>query len=133
MGFPAWYDIEIRSTPGACLKHLEAMRSRILDFKPELIILDICGNDLSQYEVTAGEASAQILVFLLSLLDDLLACLMTRVVLIEQHFRNRIPGSFVHYSLLNHCIRDWHNVICAIEGIDHRISSQRLLGLNGVD
>lgn len=52
--------------------------------------MDMGGNDLSRYEVSVGKTSAQLLVIMRSLLNELPACLMTQVVILEQHLHNRV-------------------------------------------
>lgn len=98
-----------RLHPRACLKHLESERQKIIN---------LGGNDLSCYEFMANKASAELMVTLCPILDHLPACLMTRVIILKQHFRNCIPGSLVHYSSLNHRIREWHEDTVAIECLD---------------
>lgn len=68
-----------------------------------------------------------------AILEALPACLLMRVVLLEQHFRNQMPGSIMHYSLLNQHIRDYHEYLRALWRTDLHISYQGLLGLNRSD
>lgn len=60
------------------------------------------------------------------ILDHLLVCLFTRVVILEQH-----KHSPLHYFLYNILLRNWHMSIDAFHRIDERISFQKLQGLNG--
>lgn len=80
-----------------------------------------------------GDTSAQLLISLRLILDDLPACLMTRVAMVEQHYCNCILGSMVHYYLLNHSIYIWHEYFRAIKRINAWIRLQALVGLNGLN
>lgn len=107
---------------GACLEHLEAQKDPIIQFNPEVLIIDMGVNNLSRSEMMVGETLAHFLVILRSILGALPACLLTCVVLLEQDYPNRILGSMVYYAFLNHWIDEFHEYLRALWRVDLRIS-----------
>lgn len=75
--------------------------------------------------------AADLLLHLRKILDRLPACLMTKVVIMEQHKRSRVPRAMIHFSFYNCLLRDWHRAVSAFHRLDDRISFQRLRGYNG--
>lgn len=131
LGFPAWYEIDFLGISGARLEHLQDSIPAILAFKPEVLILDLEGNDLTNPDLDVHYLSGDLLVTIQNILDQLPAILSTRVVLLEQHYRNKVAGSGLHNSVYNHWLYEWHEDLSAFECIDPRIKFQPLLGLNG--
>lgn len=62
LGFPAWYEIDFLGTYGTCLEHLKDSVPAILAFKPEVSILDLGGNDLTDPAMDVHYLSADLLV-----------------------------------------------------------------------
>lgn len=101
---------------GAWLEHLQDCANAILAFKPVILIPDLRGNDLADPVVDVHNLLAQFLVTIKKILDLLLACLMTRVVILKQQNPYKVTGSGMHYSTYNHGPYEWHEDLLTIEG-----------------
>lgn len=131
LGLPSMYHIQMVGLPGATSQAFELWAASIVNIKPELILVDLGGNDIARSDLPVNELAAELLLHLRKILDHIPACLFTRVIILEQHKRSRVPSSMVHHSLYNAQLGDWHLAMVALSRIDDRISFQRLRGFNG--
>lgn len=102
-----------------------------MDALPELIIIDIGGNDLDGSDVFVTEVAAELLLHVKKILDRIPAYICPRAVILEQHRRSRIRGLDTNYVSYNRRLVEWHSCMSALHRIDARISFQPLFGLNG--
>lgn len=131
LGLPPMYHVELVGLSGATSQAFELWAASIVNFKPELLIVDLGGNDVARSSCPVNELAAELLLHLRKILDHLPAYLFTWVVILEQHKRSRVPSAMLHHSLYNLRLQDWHLAIAALHRIDDRISFQRLRGCNG--
>lgn len=69
MGFPDWYDINLIGLLGATVQAFEAWAARIVALQPELIIVDISGNEMSNPNVVCAEVAVDLFLHLTKILD----------------------------------------------------------------
>lgn len=131
LGLPAFYNVQLIGLPGATVQSFEVWAHRIISFRPELIIVDIGGNDVARPMAPIDEIVAELLLHLRKILDHLPAGLFPKVVILEQHKRSRVPRAMIHHSLYNSLLRQWHHAVSALYLIDDRFSFQKLRGCNG--
>lgn len=130
-GFPDWYFIQLIGLSGAKVDAFEAWALHISALLPELIIVDLGGNDLTDPSINITERSAELLLHLQKIMDRIPSYIQPRVVILEQHHRSRVAGLDTNYVACNRRLNMWHSCITALPRVDYRFGFQRLLGLNG--
>lgn len=64
LGFPKFYFIKLVGLPGATIHAFETWNERIVRFQPELIIIDLGGNDVARPAVSLDEEAAEMLMYI---------------------------------------------------------------------
>lgn len=112
-GLPSYFLLEAFTLPGAHLSDLVDLIQPIVSFSPDLIVLDIGGNDMSVRSVDP-QASAMALIFFLRYLAYILRCrkgYYPVITILEQHYRARSPRHALRPLVVNQRLAHWHYLL----------------------
>lgn len=131
-GLPSYFLLEAFTLPGARLSDLVDLIQPIVTFSPDLIVMDIGGNDMSIRSVDP-QASAMALIFFLRYLAYILRCrkgYYPVITILEQHYRSRAPRHALRPQIINQRLAHWHYLLGTWAAQYQDISFVRLHNLN---
>lgn len=111
-GLPSFL-LEAFSLPGAHLSDLVEIVHPILNYSPDIILLDIGGNDMSLGSIDP-QASAMAFFFFLRYMAYILRCqkgFYPVILIIEQHYRSRSSRFLLKPQAINHRLAHWHYLL----------------------
>lgn len=112
-GLPSYFLLEAFSLPGAHLSDLTDIIQPILNYSPDIMLLDIGGNDMSTRAIDP-QASAMAFLFFLRYISYILRCqkgYYPVIIILEQHYRSRSPRHALRPHAVNHRLAHWHYLL----------------------
>jgi lysophospholipase L1-like esterase len=108
------YDITFMYRPGMLINQLNTFLDEISVIKPDVVLIDIGGNDVDNGRIPVKNMAMQLFDFCKSLQR---VCGVKVVVVMEVTFRNRVcKGTWADAQMLNKAIRDFNSACKSLCG-----------------